>query len=147
MEKYLFQTSEFGISSTGIHLLRSGFNYRTISWAAIYATKISKGKELHNWWLILLIGLAITALGIYLSVRAFDILMHKDQPLLYIKMLQFTLIPMIGFFFIRNALRTGLCLSLHFTQHKKIMFPLRELIAKKKLQEFEALLRNKGKYN
>jgi hypothetical protein len=96
MATYLFETSEFGVSDSGIHLLRSGFNYQTIRWTEINSIKIEKGKELHNWAIILMLGLVIFIVGIYLSIRTIDILIHKDNAVRNAKMILFLLIPCVG---------------------------------------------------
>jgi hypothetical protein len=140
MEKYLFETPEFGISQKGIHLLRSGFNYETIDWSELNSVKIYKGKELYNWWIILLLGIALLVLGIYLSIRTLDILMVKENPQNYVKMLLFLLIPVIGIYFIFNAIKTGTLMKINYANFKKKMFPLRKIEREARLEEFKSLL-------
>jgi hypothetical protein len=143
MNKYLFQTSEFGISDDGIHLMRSGFDYKTIRWGQINSVKIEKGKELFNWWIIFLLGVALLALGVYWSIRTVDILLHKDHAERYAKMLLFLLIPCIGVYFVYNSLKTGTILRVKHTSSKKEMFPLREIVKENRLSEFRSLVKEK----
>jgi uncharacterized membrane protein len=122
MKTYLFQTHEFGVSSEGIHLLRSGFNYETIDWSQIKSLKIQRGKALHNWFVILVIGVALLSLGIYLSIRTIDTLMYQEHAERYVKMMQFLLIPGIGVYFIYNALRTGTLAVIQYHTRKEVSF-------------------------
>jgi hypothetical protein len=140
MEKYSFETSEFGISQKGFHLLRSGFNYETIEWTELNSVKFYRGKELYNWWIILLIGIGLLILGIYLSFRTFDILLHKENPQNYAKMLLFCHIPMIGIYFISNAIKTGTLLKINYASYKKKVFPLRQIEKAERLAEFKLLV-------
>jgi hypothetical protein len=143
MTKYLFHTSELGVSDIGIHLLRSGFNYQTINWNEIEFIKIEKGRELHNWWITFLLGSVLLTIGGYLSIRTFDILMNKNHPEYYAKMLLFLLIPCIGIYFLYNSLRVGVIVRIRYNAYKKKMFPLREIVKENQLNEFKSLVTEK----
>ena len=147
MKNYLFETPEFGLTEVGIDLLRSRFQYATISWKEINAIKISYGKELRYWWLILLIGIALLVLGGYLTFRTIDILSHKEQPLNYIKMLQFSLILLIGGFFVFTSLRSGPLLHVSYANYKKLVFPIKKIAQEdKSLDEFKSFVnKNAGR--
>ena len=140
MNNYLFQSTEFAVSDNGIHLLRSGFNYKTIRWGEVDSIKIRKGKELNNSWIIFLFGLIVLTTGAYLTIRTVDILVHKEHAERYIKMLLFLLIPVIGVYFVYNSMRTGIIMSVNYSAHKKEMFPLNEIIRQNRLNEFKSLM-------
>lgn len=140
MTNYLFQSREFAISDNGIHLLRSGFNYETISWNQVNSIKIKQGKELHNWWLILSLGLILLVAGAYLTARTIDILVHKEQAERYVKMLLFLLIPCIGNYFVYNSLRTGTVMSINYAVDRTDMVPLSEIIKQNRFNEFKSLM-------
>src|SRR5687768_1311987 len=137
MNNYLFQSTEFAVSDNGIHLLRSGFNYKTIRWSEVDSIKIKKGKELNNSWIIFLLGLILLTAGAYLTIRTVDILVHKEHAERYIKMLLFLLIPVIGVYFVYNSMRTGIIMSVNYAADKKEMFPLNEIIRQNRLNEFK----------
>lgn len=143
MNNYLFHTSEFGVSSSGVHLLRSGFEYKTIAWNQVRGVTIERGKELHNWWIILLLGIALMGVGGYLTVRTIDIFMNKEHAGLYVKMALFFLIPGIGLYFVFNALRTGTLLKIKYISGKSDKFSLREIINENRLNELQSLLAEK----
>ncbi|MBL0745219.1 hypothetical protein [Chryseolinea lacunae] len=143
MSHYLLETGEFGITDHGIHLLRSGFNYKTIRWSQINAMRFEKRKELYNWWIILLIGTILVGVGTYLSFRTFDILANKEHAERYVKMMLFLLIPCVGIYFIYNSLRTGIVVNITYASSKKEMFPLRKLISENRLTEFKSFATEK----
>jgi hypothetical protein len=146
MKNYLFETPEFGITEAGIDLLRSKFKYGTISWEEVNAVKISYGKELRNWWIIFLIGIGLIILGGYLCFRTLDILTHKEEPLKYIKMLQFPLILLIGGFFTFTSLRSGPLLHVNYANYKRLVFPIRNIAKNKSLDEFKSFVnKNAGR--
>ena len=140
MNNYLFQSTEFAVSDNGIHLLRSGFNYKTIRWGEVDSIKIRKGKELHNSWIIFLLGFILFAAGAYLTIRTVDILVHKEHAERYVKMLLFLLIPFIGVYFVYNSMRTGIVMSISYADYKREMFPLNEIIKQNRLNEFKSLM-------
>jgi len=140
MNNYLFQSSEFAVSDNGIHLLRSGFNYKTIRWSEVDSIKIRKGKELNNSWIIFLLGLILLTAGVYLTIRTVDILVHKEHAERYVKMLLFLLIPVVGVYFVYNSMRTGIIMSVNYSADKSEMFPLNEIIRQNRLNEFKSLM-------
>ena len=143
MMEYLFQTSEFGVSDTGMHFLRSGFNYQTIGWKEINSMKIEEGKELHNWMIIFLIGVVILVFGIYLSIRTIDILLHKAMAVRNAKMILFLLIPCVGAYFVYNSLQTSTVLRINYFGGKKYKFSLKEIIREGRLTEFTSFMTKK----
>lgn len=142
--EYIFQTSEFGVSDTGLHFLRSGFNYQTIGWKEINSMKIEKGKELHNWMIIFVIGVALLAFGVYLSIRTIDILLHKAMAARNAKMILFLLIPCVGAYFVYNSLQNSTVLRINYSSGKRYKFSLREIIKENRLAEFKSFLANRS---
>ena len=143
MKSYNFHTSEFGISDTGIHLLRSGFNYRTIGFAQIRRIRIEKGKELHNWWMVFIIGAALIGLGVHLSIGTIKMFVEGNVAPRHARMIFLLLIPVAGGYFVYNSLQTGLILKIDCSNGDKDMFPLKELIEEKKLAEFKTYLKGR----
>lgn len=141
MKKYLFETPEFGLTERGIDLLRSKFHYETISWQEINAVRISNGKELRFWWIILSIGIGLLILGGYLSYRTYDILGNKEQPLSYIKMLQFSLILLIGGFFVSTSLRSGPLLHVNYANYRKLVFPIKKIVDAQGVDELRLFIK------
>lgn len=140
MNNYLFQSTKFAVSDNGIHLLRSGFNYKTIRWNEVDSIKIKKGKELNNSWIVFLLGLILLTVVAFLTIRTVDILMHEEHAEQYVKMLLFLLIAFVGVYFVHNSMRTGIMMSVNYAAHKKEMFQLNEIIQQNRLNEFKSLM-------
>lgn len=143
MTNYTFQTKEFGISDAGIHLLRSGFNYKAINFSEVNRIQIERGKELHNWWLIFIIGALLIVFGMYLSVGTIRMFIDGDIAPRHAKLIFLLLVPVVGAYFVYNSLRTGLVLRIHCIDGSKDMFPLEEILIEKRMKEFEIYLTNK----
>ncbi len=69
MSLYKFETDQFGLSDTGIHLLRSGYNYETIEMTTIDRIQIEKGRQVKNWLLLLIFGLAFSTFGLFTAIK------------------------------------------------------------------------------
>ena len=124
MTNYNFKTREFGISNRGIHLLWSGFNYKTINFSEIKNIQIEQGKELNNWWIILIIGATLIVFGVSLSVGTIRALIEGNVAPHHARMILLLLIPVVGGYFVYNSLQTGLVLKIYCTNGKKDTFPL-----------------------
>jgi hypothetical protein len=140
--QYLFKTSDFGVSDAGIHLLRNEFNYLTIPWDEINSLKIEKGKVHHNWFLVFLLGTVILIPGLYVSMKVVETLFYEEISRAY-RMMTLFFFPCLGVHIIWNSLKTGLLLRIRYSFDKKDMFPLKEIIQGKKLNEFKSLLNHK----
>jgi hypothetical protein len=143
MTNYRFETTEFGISDTGVHLLRNGYNYKTIDFSQINRIRIENGKELHNWGLILAIGATLIVAGIYLSIGTISVLAKGDIKPVHAKIVFLLFIPAAGAYFVYNSLQTGLLLKFDYSNGSKGMLPLRELIKTQKLSSLKTFLSEK----
>jgi hypothetical protein len=132
MKQYHFWTNEFGVSDKGIHLLRSGFNYETIAF-----------PQIHNWFVIFVIGLILLVPGIYFAIEVVKFLAGGDYRPHSARMALFLFIPLVGLYFIYTSLQTGLILKIYYGRNRKDKFPLRKIIVEKRMNDFEQLMKNK----
>jgi hypothetical protein len=96
MSSYKFVTDQFGISETGIHLLRSGFNYETIAFVTIDSLSINKGRQISNWPVALLFGIVLEAVGLYVLYHAlYEYFIGTSIRVFYIEQFVFPVIPLI----------------------------------------------------
>jgi putative Mn2+ efflux pump MntP len=65
---------------------------------------------------------------------------HKEHVERYVKMLLFLLIPLIGVYFVYNSMKTGIIMSVNYSDDKSEMFPLNEIIRQNRLNEFKSLM-------
>jgi hypothetical protein len=144
MNKYHFETREFGVSDTGIHLLRSRFNYETIEFDQLDNLTIEKGKELNNWVAILLLGLVFVSFSFYYTIRLFWVIDNNEVNRIYIEEMLVPLIPfMIGGYCLYSSTRNGTVLRLRTIKNRTDKFPLKELVKDNKLGPFQDLLKQK----
>ena len=65
--KYLFQDEYFGLSETGLHLLRNRFEYDSFTYDQINQVVLKKGKAIKNWLLLLIFGLSFFVFGLFMG--------------------------------------------------------------------------------
>jgi hypothetical protein len=144
MINYFFETREFGVSDNGIHLLRSGFNYATIEFNQVDSLTIERGKELNNWIVILIIGLALVTLSVYYSLRLFNIIDNNEVKVIYIEEILIPLIPfMLGGYCLYSSTRNGTILRITTINNRANKFPLKELEKDNKGRAFQDFLKEK----
>ena len=71
MANYLFQNRDFGITELGIHLLRNGYNYKTLSFSDISSVEITRGNVLKNRILLMIIGSGMLLFACYHFFRIY----------------------------------------------------------------------------
>jgi len=150
MSSYSFSTDEFGLSDTGIHLLRSGFNYETIPYQEITQVKIDRGRVLNNWFLIFLLGAGLLLLTLYVVVQ------YQSDPESWVeeyglgfrelRILSFLAwIPVLGLYFIIMSFKTGLVMNIRYNGDRTCRLPLRHLGKEETIDEFNTFLGTKLK--
>ncbi|MBL0743885.1 hypothetical protein [Chryseolinea lacunae] len=141
---YAFETDLFAVSDNGIHLLRSGYNYETIPFAKVTSARIARGKELHNWGIVLAIGLALLAFAVYYVLRMVIVVGNDEVDRIYIEAIVVPVIPaMLGAYCVYSSMRQGLLLTIGTTAGKKHKLPLGELVKHDRLEIFESAMEAK----
>jgi hypothetical protein len=144
MNNYHFETREFGISDTGIHLLRSGFNYETIEFFQIERLTIEKGKELNNWIAILVVGLMLISFSLYYSFRLFSVVSSGEVNVVYIEEVLVPLFPfLIGAYCLYSSTRNGTILQIETVKKTSNKYLLKELERNNSLQSFQEFLKGR----
>lgn len=141
MDKYVYESDQFGVSEKGIHFLRSRFNYETFNFPEIREISISKDYEIENWGLLLLTGIIFLVISVYYECFVLlDYFFYRPVARYYIE--QFT-IPMVtivfGIYCIINSLRKGTVIWIHTGERSK-----RVLLEEKRnnLEELLTYLKN-----
>ncbi|MCE7996872.1 MAG: hypothetical protein HEP71_33230 [Roseivirga sp.] len=94
MPDYKFHDNHLGLSDEGIHLLRNGYNYKTLDFKEIGRVEIKKGNALKNRLVLLIIGLGMIGFSIFFVVRLIS-LFNSDA---YFRIsIQEILIPLFPF--------------------------------------------------
>ncbi len=136
MKHYKFSTREFGISDTGIHLLRSNFNYRTINFKDITSLEIGRGRLIRNWLFVFIFGLSLIAFSIYYAFGLIDVFNDPSVKRIYIEELLVPFLPaLLGGFCIYSASKKGIVMKI---QHngKKSSYSLEGIIKNNQYDEF-----------
>ncbi len=139
MSLYKFTTDQFGISESGIHLLRSGYNYKTIVFSEMESISIGKGKQISNWIIALAFGMLLVFAGLYVWVHVFHAYFFRDDVhVFYIEQLAFPVIPLIiGSYAIFVSLKTGMTISVT-ANSKTISFSAEKLRKQGQMDELFA---------
>lgn len=141
MSKYKFTTREFAVSNEGFHLLRSGYNYKTIAFADVQSMMIGRGKQISNWLMALLFGIALISVGLYVLVYA-CYAFYLGKVTVYVEQFAFAAIPVfIGAYSLFMALKKGAIIELTMA-NKKESFPIDEWRKSGQLEALDHFLEN-----
>ena len=143
--RYDFETSEFGIDQTEVHLLRNGYNYKSYPLSDIRSVEIRKGPEVGNWLIVLILGLGLLGFAFY-TIFGLWRFFKSSATRISIQQIILPLFPLIiGIYCTLTALKRTKVIVFHFASVKK-SFPLTKLIKSKKDKEFIDFVRaNTGK--
>jgi hypothetical protein len=128
MNNYKFEIDHLALSDTGIHLLRSRFNYDTINFLTITNIKIKRGRQIKNWLLAMMIGLLLLAFGIFTGFKVvYEFFFANNFHRFYIEQLLIPFFPIVaGSYLIYNALKIGYILEI-LIDNKVKRFPIEEI--------------------
>jgi uncharacterized membrane protein YqjE len=136
MPPYKFTTNEFGISETGIHLLRSNFNYKTIDLKDITLIEIKKGKLINNWMLIFLLGISLITFSLYCVFKLVIAFNDDSVRHIFIEQIILPVLPLLlGGFCVNASVRKGMIITIR-TNGKDTSYPLEDLIKKNEYEDF-----------
>lgn len=144
MNEYAFETTEFGLSDQGIHLLRSRFNYETISFSDIESVTIEKGKELNNWAAILTFGIVLVGIAVFYILRALHVIGNQEVNVIYVEQIIIPVIPfLLGCYCLYSSTRNGTVLRFRTISGKNDKFPLKEIEKKDDLACLQQYLKDR----
>jgi len=143
MPEYQFRDRDLGLSHEGVHLLRNGFNYKTIPFKEIQKTEFKKGNVLKNRVILLIVGIGVVGFSIYAAISLYDSFYSPDVYRIYIEEL---LVPILPFFMGAYALYAVLRKEevIVFHGEKRYTFSLKSFIKEGKMEEIRAFLKEKG---
>lgn len=142
MNPYKFETEQFGISDTAIHLLRSGFNYETISFDVVEEIYIGEGRQLKNWIIVCLFGISLVLVGCYTLYNIFYDLFIGHQLRFYIQELLIPVGPFLaGVYCIYISFKHGWIMKVK-TKNKSKVFSIDALRKQSGVEELSVFLLN-----
>jgi pilus assembly protein TadC len=124
----MFETDQFGLSERGLHLLRGRYNYDTIGFDSIDSIKIVKGRQVNNWFVLLLIGLILFSFGLFATYKVIYEYFFADNFIhFYIEQFLLPILPLfLGAFSIYFSLTKGPVLKISVNNKTK-QFPIGQL--------------------
>jgi len=106
MTPYQFQSEDFALSDTGIHLLRNKFNFKTISYDEVTKASILRGSEIKRPLIILLLGIAMIVFAIKQSLYVYWLFTNPRAYTIYIESIVIPVIPAaLGIYCLFSALK------------------------------------------
>lgn len=143
-ENFKLKEEQFAISDDGIHLLRNNFNYETIQFNQIDSITIKRGKEIKNWLVVLIIGIAVLTYAIFDSIQLYQAIFNDKVDRIYIERILMPLFPfLVGCLFIYISLRTTKVIIIN-TLKKSHYFSLSTLDKSNLISELIVVLKNKN---
>jgi len=138
---YLFQSRYFAISAQGIHLLRSGYNYKTMTYPEISGLEVRKGHELKNWVFVMIIGIILTGYGLFDIFQIYQLFNNPTIPRVYIERMIIPFFPLLlGIYSFWIASRKSWILQVKSKQVQHLS--LKEFVEKNTFNEFVESLRS-----
>ena len=136
MKEYKFETDQFGLSSEGVHLLRSRYNYETITFSQITKIRFERSRIVNNWMILFLSGLSAVAFSVYYVLILFEVFNDDRVHSIYIEevMVPFFLL-IFGVFMIYSSIRTGTMMIVSYGK-KTRRLSLEKLKKENKLDDF-----------
>lgn len=143
MSHYTFETARFGLSDEGLHLLRSGHNYKTLAYPDIRKAILKKGVAIKNWLLVLLLGIGLISFAVYQAAHLYHLFMDPNTHKVYIESILLPVLPLIlGNYCIYVSLKRTTILKVRY-HGGKVKLPLGELFSTNEAIEVTAFLQEK----
>jgi len=138
---YLFQSRYFAISAQGIHLLRSGYNYKTVTFSEVSSMEVRKGHELKNWVFVMIIGILLAGYALFDIFQIYQLFNNPTIHRVYIERMLIPIFPLaLGLYSIWIASRKSWILLVKSKQGQHLS--LKEYVEKNTFNEFVESLRS-----
>lgn len=139
---YDFQSEYFALSSEAIHLLRSGFNYETISNKDINEVSVERGRLVNNWLVILIIGCGLIGFSLFYTIKLYFMLNEGQINRIYIEEIVVPFLPLLmGIYCIYWSLKSGPTLKISLSNNKTKRFPLDKVLKENKIENLISTIR------
>jgi len=140
MSQYQYQFGDFALSDSGVHLLRSRFNYKTLRYDEITDATIKRTTEIKNAAVILVFGIALVGFAFFQGRMVIGLFNDPEVGHIYIESIVLPIIPaFLGIYCIYIGLRKGPVLILE-EGGRKYKLRLRSAVKKGVADEFERYL-------
>ncbi|MFL9481578.1 hypothetical protein ACI6Q2_02295 [Chitinophagaceae bacterium LWZ2-11] len=136
MTDYKFETDQFGLSDTKIHLLRSRFNYDNIELSTVDKIIIDKGRQVNNWFLLLMVGLLLFTFGLFTASKViYEYFFANNFTRFYVEQFVLPVLPFLtGAFCLYFSFKIGPVLTIKFNDKTKRL-PIGQLKSQAKIDK------------
>lgn len=136
-------TTDFALSENGIHLLRSGYNYKTIAWHSIESALIKRGPQINNPFLSFAAGSALAVFALAKAASLYNDFTDPAVRRVYIEAILLPLLPaMIGLYSIYTCFSKGPVLQVR-AKGAVYQFHLREVATQERMEQLKNVLNHK----
>jgi hypothetical protein len=143
VSNYTFETASFGLSDEGVHLLRSGYNYKTLPYTHIRKAILKKGVAIKNWLVVLVLGLALLFFAVYQAAHLYHLFMDPEVHRVSIESIVLPVLPLaLGNYCMYISLKRTTILKIKY-HGGKAKLPLRELVNINEGEQLVAYLQGK----
>lgn len=143
VSKYTFQTASFGLSDEGIHLLRSGYNYKTLPYPDIRKATLKRGVTIKNWLIILVSGMALMGFAVYQSAHVYRQFLDPTVPAVHLESIVLPLLPLLlGNYCIYISLKRTTILKVKY-RGGKTKLSLKNIVINNEADQLAAFLQDK----
>jgi len=146
MDIYDFEGTDFALSSRGIHLLRSRYNYKTIEYENVQKAVIERGTEIHNVIVAFVLGVGLVTFAFFQTLYIIRLFNDPNAHTIYIESIVLPLLPaLIGSYLIYIAIKKRPILIIKSGKMKQKL-RLREFIRNNKIEDLKNYLSQKLSY-
>lgn len=143
MSNYNFETSKFGLSDNGLHLLRSGYNYKTLAYHDIRKATLKRGVAIKNWLLVLLLGISLISFAVYQAAHLYHLFMDPATHTVYIQTVVLPVLSLIlGNYCIYISLKRTTILKIKY-RGGKTKLSLKTIVINNETEQLVAYLQEK----
>jgi hypothetical protein len=143
VSNYTFETAGFGLSDQGLHLLRSGYNYKTLANHDIRGVTLKRGVAIKNGLLILASGIALITFSVYQAIHVYNTFMDPNVHAMYIETIVLPVLPLIlGNYCIYISLKRTTILQVRY-KGGKIKLPLKNIVNQDQAYQLASHLQEK----
>ena len=146
MNTYDFESTDFALSMQGVHLLRSGFSYKTIDYPDIDKATIKRTREIKNVTLSMTFGFLLLGFAILQTLYVINIFNDPNVHTIYIESIILPLFPgLVGIYLTYIANKKGLILIIE-TGHKCQKLRLGDFVKNKTTNQLRNYLNTRLSY-
>lgn len=143
MSNYTLETDRFALSDEGIHLLRSGYNYKTLPYRDVRRATLKKGVAIKNWLVVLLLGIGLIGFAVYQAAHLYHQFMDPTVLRVSIEAIILPVLPLIlGNYCIYVSLKRTTILKVKY-RGGKAKLPLGELVHYNETAQLISFLQDK----